>query len=57
MVSDPFVQTLLPYSEELQAAVAKPLLAVLVMATGSILSGRARGRSGAIVDLAPEDQK
>ena len=57
MVSDPFVQTLLPYNEELLARIAKPLFAVLVMATGSILSGRARGRSDDIVDLAPEDQK
>jgi len=57
MVSDPFVQALLPYNEELEARIAKPLFAVLVMATGSILSGRARGRSDDIVDLAPEDQK
>ena len=57
MVSDPFVHTLLPYNEELQARIAKPLFAVLVMATGSILSGRARGQSDDIVDLAPEDQK
>ena len=57
MVSDPFVQALLPYNEELQARIVKPLFAVLVMATGSILSGRARGRSADIVDLAPEDQK
>ena len=57
MVSDPFVQTLLPYSEELQARIAKPLFAVLVMATGTVLSRRARGGSDDIVDLAPEDQK
>src|SRR6476646_5881908 len=57
MVSDPFVHTLLPYSEELQARIAKPLFAVLVMATGTVLSRRARGGSDHIVDLAPEDQK
>jgi len=57
MVSDPFVHTLLPYGEGVQARIAKPLFAVLVMATGTILSGRARARSGDIVDLAPEDQK
>jgi YjbE family integral membrane protein len=57
MVSDPFVQTLLPYNEELQARIAKPLFAVLVMATGTVLSRRARGGSDDIVDLAPEDQK
>jgi YjbE family integral membrane protein len=57
MVSDPFVHTLLPYSEELQASVAKPLFAVLVMATGTLLSGRARPRADEVVDLAPEDSK
>ena len=57
MVSDPFVQTLLPYNEELLARIAKPLFAVLVMATGTVLSRRARGGSDDIVDLAPEDQK
>jgi len=57
MVSDPFVQTLLPYNEELQARIAKPLFAVLVMATGTVLSRRAPGGSDDIVDLAPEDQK
>jgi len=57
MVSDPFVQTLLPYNEEFQARIAKPLFAVLVMATGTVLSRRARGGSDDIVDLAPEDQK
>ncbi len=57
MVSDPFVQTLLPYNEELQARITKPLFAVLVMATGTVLSRRARGGSDDIVDLAPEDQK
>ena len=57
MVSDPFVQALLPYNEELQARIAKPLFAVLVMATGTVLSRRARGGSDDIVDLAPGDQK
>jgi len=57
MVSDPFVRALLPYNEELLARIAKPLFAVLVMATGTVLSRRARGGSDDIVDLAPEDQK
>jgi YjbE family integral membrane protein len=57
MVSDPFVHTLLPYGEELQARVAKPLFAVLVMATGTVLSSRSRARADEVVDLAPEDQK
>jgi YjbE family integral membrane protein len=57
MVSDPAVYTLLPYGEDLQAQVAKPLCAVLVMATGTVLSGRARTQEQEVVDLAPEDQK
>ena len=57
MVSDPFVHTLLPYSEELQGRIAKPLFAVLVMGTGTLLSGRTRAQAGEAVDLAPEDQK
>jgi YjbE family integral membrane protein len=57
MVSDPFVHTHLPYSEELQARIAKPLFAVLVMATGTILSGRARAQAHEVVDLAREDQQ
>jgi YjbE family integral membrane protein len=57
MVSDPFVHTHLPYSEEFQARIAKPLFAVLVMATGTILSGRARAQAHEVVDLAREDQQ
>ena len=57
MVSDPFVHTHLPYGEELQAQVAKPLCAVLVMATGTLLSWRTRARAHDVVDLAQEDQK
>ena len=44
LVSDPFVHTHLPADEHLQAQIAKPLLALLVMATGAILSRRARAR-------------
>jgi YjbE family integral membrane protein len=57
MVSDPFVHTHLPYSEELQARIAKPLFALLVVATGTILSGRARAQTHEVVDLAREDRK
>ena len=57
IVSDPAVYTHLPYDEHLQALIAKPLLAVLVMATGMTLAGRARARQPVVVDLAPEDQK
>ena len=57
IVSDPAVYTRLPYDEHLQAQIAKPLLAVLVMAAGMALAARARSRGHAVVDLAPEDQK
>jgi YjbE family integral membrane protein len=57
IVSDPVVHTHLPYSEQLQAQIAKPLCAVLVMAAGTVLAGRARARELDVVDLAPEDQK
>lgn len=57
IVSDPAVYTHLPYGEQVQAQIAKPLLAVLVMATGMALSARARAQEHDVVDLAPEDQK
>jgi YjbE family integral membrane protein len=57
LVSDPFVHTHLPYGEELQARIAKPLFAVLVMATGTMLSARARAQPHDVVDLAREDQE
>ena len=57
IVSDPAVYTHLPYDEQLQAQIAKPLLAVLVMAVGMALSSRARAQGHDVVDLAPEDQK
>ena len=57
IVSDPSVYTHLPYGEALQAQVAKPLCALLVMATGRVLSGRPRAEEVDVVDLAPEDQK
>ena len=57
IVSDPALYTHLPYDKHLLAQIAKPLLAVLVMATGTTLSGRARAKTYEVVDLAPEDQK
>jgi len=57
IVSDPFVHTRLPFDEHLQAEIAKPLLAVLVMAVGMTLARRVRQRERAIVDLAPEGQQ
>jgi YjbE family integral membrane protein len=57
LVSDPAVHTHLPADELLQAQVARPLCAVLVMATGLIFAARARAREVEVVDLATEDQK
>jgi predicted tellurium resistance membrane protein TerC len=57
IVSDPAVYTHLPYHEPLQAQIAEPLLALLVMAAGRALSSRARAQGHDVVDLAPEDQK
>ena len=57
IVSDPAVHAFLPYDEHLQAQIAKPILALLVMAAGMALSGRAVAQSHEVVDLAPEDQK
>ena len=57
IVSDPAVHAYLPYDEHLQAQIAKPLLAVLVMAAGMALARRARAHGRDVVDLAPEDQK
>jgi YjbE family integral membrane protein len=57
LVSDPAVYAHLPYDEPLQAQIAGPFCAVLVMATGTVLSRRARAREQEVVDLAPEAQK
>jgi YjbE family integral membrane protein len=56
LVSDPAVSSHLRYDEPLQAQIARPLCAVLVMATGTVLSRRARARERDVVDLAPEDR-
>ena len=56
-VSDPAVYTHLPYDEPFQAQIARPLCAVLVMATGTFLARRARARGPEVVDLAPEDRR
>jgi YjbE family integral membrane protein len=55
--SDPVVHTLLPYDEHLQTRIAKPVLAVLVMALGSLLARRARMAGKEVVDLVSEDRK
>jgi YjbE family integral membrane protein len=41
IISDPSVHVYLPYDEELVARIAKPLLAILVMAAGLAMSKRA----------------
>ena len=57
IVSDPFVHARLPGGEHLQAQVAKPLLALVVMGVGMILARRSKAAPGVLVDLAPEEQK
>jgi YjbE family integral membrane protein len=57
LVSDPALQARLQFDEHLVARIAKPLLAVLVMAVGTVLSWRVRGKDYDVVDLAPEDLK
>ena len=57
IVSDPFVHTRLPGGEHLQAQVAKPLLAFVVMGVGLILARRGKSAPGDVVDLAAEEQK
>ncbi len=57
IVSDPAVYTHLPYNVHVQAQIAKPLLAVLVMAVGTVLARRARTQTPEAIDLAPEDQR
>jgi YjbE family integral membrane protein len=57
IVSDPAVYTRLPFDEHVQALIAKPLLAVLVMAVGTVLAARARAHAPEAIDLAPEDQR
>ena len=51
IVSDPAVYTYLPFDQELQTQIAKPLLAGLVMAAGMALSRRARVHEHDAVDL------
>jgi YjbE family integral membrane protein len=57
IVSDPAVYARLPYSEHLQAQIAKPVLAALVMAVGAVLSNRVRVQHEDLVDLAKAGEK
>lgn len=50
IIGDPAVHTRLPYDAHTQALIAKPILALAVMATGALLARRARQR-GEGVDL------
>ena len=44
LASDPAIYTVLPYDELLVARIAKPLLAVIVMAVGMVMARRAAAR-------------
>ena len=57
IISDAFVHTHLPSTEHAQEIVAKPALALLVMACGLWLSRRAAQHAAAPIDLAPEEQR
>ncbi len=57
IVSDPAVHTLLPFDEHLQAQIAKPVLALLVMGLGMLLARRNRQAEHEAVDLVSEDRK
>ncbi len=57
LVSDPALQSRLHYDEHLVAQFAKPVLAIAVMAVGTVLSWRMKAKDFAVVDLAPEDLK
>lgn len=57
IISDTFINTHLPSTEHAQAMIAKPALALLVMACGVWLGNRAQAHPGEPVDLAPEEQR
>ncbi len=57
IVSDPAVFSHLAYDEHLQSLVAKPALALAVMACGLLLARRADAHRHDVVDLAPENRK
>jgi YjbE family integral membrane protein len=55
IVSDPGLRTHLPYDQHTMARIAKPTLALVVMAIGTLLARRANARREHVVDLVPED--
>lgn len=56
IVSDPFVYSHLPYSEHLLAVVAKPALALTVMAAGMLLAERTASLPASPIVASPEDE-
>ena len=56
-VSDSAIHAFLPYDEHVTAQIAKPALALLVMAVGTVLARRTKAKSGALIDLAPEEMQ
>jgi predicted tellurium resistance membrane protein TerC len=57
IVSDAAIHPFLPYDEHLTAAIAKPALALLVMAVGTVLARRTKAKRATLVDLAPEEMR
>jgi YjbE family integral membrane protein len=57
IISDDVIHTHLPGAEHMQALVAKPALALLVMGCGLLLSRRAATHRAGAVDLVPEEQR
>jgi YjbE family integral membrane protein len=56
-VSDSAIHAFLPYDEHVTAQIAKPALALLVMTVGTVLARRTKAKSGALIDLAPEEMQ
>lgn len=54
IVSDSVIQAIVPFDEHLTVEIAKPALALLVMAVGTVLARRTRAKRARLVDLAPE---
>ena len=56
-VSDPAIHAYVSYDEDAAARIAKPAIALLVMTVGTVLARRTKAKSGALVDLAPEEMQ
>jgi YjbE family integral membrane protein len=57
IVGDPAVSRWTGHDPHAMATIARPLLAALVVATGTVLARRAATRPRKLVDLAPEDRQ